>query len=295
MTSHLLFDDEEERGGAGTVQIQQNSPLVFFNHFYIVLDSATYQAMEQDMFLRKHFAPNEQRTTVRTDETYTGLYFYGTNTYFEVFDASNSPRLEVGDCGIAFGVEKKGDIRILQEKLGAELETVPKPITRLYHGKQIPWFFMATVKDLPYESRTSTWLMEYHPAFLAKWNTQPDGENVGILRSDILKRYSEVLEPVNHPFLEDVVELTLAADEPIIDKFVKFCMRVGYGTERGAGGTIALNGPDFVLRLVLARTAAQGVREIRMRTRNVVPSAAECQFGQSLLKFEDRGAILSFR
>src|SRR5208282_2209145 len=98
------------------------------------LDTPTYQAIESDPFWRKRFAPNERRTTVRTDETYTGLYFYGINTYFEVFDVADSPRPDVGDCGIAFGVERSGDIGALKGVLGAELETSTQPITRLYQG-----------------------------------------------------------------------------------------------------------------------------------------------------------------
>jgi hypothetical protein len=56
-------------------------PSVPLNHFYVVLDSATYKAIEQSPFLRKEFAVNEQRTTTRTDISYTGVYFYGTNTW----------------------------------------------------------------------------------------------------------------------------------------------------------------------------------------------------------------------
>ena len=37
----------------------------------------------------------ERRTTVRADTSYTALYFYGTNTYFEFFDAGRSVRRAV--------------------------------------------------------------------------------------------------------------------------------------------------------------------------------------------------------
>jgi hypothetical protein len=59
----------------------QPDPLlqVFLNHFYVVLDSPTYKAVEGDAFLRLHFAVNEKRTTTNADVTYTGLYFYGCN------------------------------------------------------------------------------------------------------------------------------------------------------------------------------------------------------------------------
>ena len=74
----------------------QSDPPVFLNHLYTVLDTATYKAIEADPFWRTQFAPSERRTTVRTDETYTGLYFYGVNTYFEIFDIADSPHPHVG-------------------------------------------------------------------------------------------------------------------------------------------------------------------------------------------------------
>ena len=85
-------------------------PPVFLNHFYVVLDSATYKDIEQSAFLRREFAVTEQRTTVRTDMTYTGLYFYGTNTYFEFFDVSSDASSQVGFGGIALGVDQQGEL-----------------------------------------------------------------------------------------------------------------------------------------------------------------------------------------
>ena len=189
-----------------------SSPQVFLNHFYVVLDSPTYQAVEEDAFLRRHFAVNEKRTTTNADMTYTGLYFYGFNTYFEFFDIGNSPKDCVGDSAIAFGVDRPGAIQVLQEKLGSSLEPSLKSVTRLYQGGQVPWFFMATSKSLPYESGLSCWVMEYHPDFLSHWNPQPKGTNRGISRKEILERYSGVLQPVDEPLLEDVVGLTVAVD-----------------------------------------------------------------------------------
>ena len=168
------------REGSMPVAQPDALPQVFLNHFYVVLDSSTYMAIEQDEFLRRHFAVNEKRTTTNADMTYTGLYFYGFNTYFEFFDIGNSPKDSVGDSAIAFGVDQPGAIRVLQETLGPSLEPNLKPVTRLYQGTQVPWFLMATSRNLPYEGRLSCWVMEYDPRFLGHWNPQPQGTNRGI-------------------------------------------------------------------------------------------------------------------
>lgn len=207
-------------------------PQVFLNHFCVVLDSPTYNAVEADGLLRKHLAVNEKRTTTNADMTYTGLYFYGFNTYFEFLDVGNSPRDRVGDSGIAFGVDQPGTIKVLQEKLGPSLEPSLKSVTRLYHGKQIPWFFMATPRSLPYEGGLSCWVMEYHPDFLGNWNPQPEGTNRGISRKEILQRYSEVLKPIDEPRLQDVVGLTVAADAPAANSLIHFCLQLGYPIEK---------------------------------------------------------------
>jgi hypothetical protein len=270
---------------------------VLLNHFYLVLNSHTYKAIEEDAFLRKQFAVNEKRTTTNAEMTYTGLYFYGLNTYFEFFDSGNSPKEEVGDSAIAFGVDQPGAIRVLQEKLGPSLEPNLKTVTRLYHGKQIPWFFMATPTSLPYESRLSCWVMEYHPEFLANWNPQPKGTNVGISRKEILLRYSAVLTPsIDEPYLEDVVGLTVAADASVKNSLIDFCLRLGYQIERKQNeDAVALHGPDFGLHLIQATESVRGIREIKMHTRNLPAREKEHQLGQSVLKFEGASAIWSFR
>jgi Family of unknown function (DUF5829) len=269
-------------------------PQVFLNHFYMVLDSPTSKAIEENAFLRRHFAVNEKRTTTNADITYTGRYFYGVNTYFEFFDIADSPRHRVRDCAIAFGVDQPGAIRVLEETLGSSLEPSVLSVTRLYQGKQIPWFYMATLRSLPYESEMSSWVMEYHPEFLAAWNPQPREANQGISRRQILRRYAEVLEPVEEPCLEDVIGLTVAADTPAIDGLIHFCLRLGYSCEREQDGNVTLQGPEFVLRLIRATEHVRGIREIKMRTRAWPQGEEEHRLGQSVLKCVGRSAIWSF-
>src|SRR5918998_6248173 len=79
-------------GGSALGQGKAKRPPVFLNHFFVVVDSATYKDVERSAFLRQEFAVTERRTTVRNDVSYTALYFYGVNTYFEFFDASAQDR-----------------------------------------------------------------------------------------------------------------------------------------------------------------------------------------------------------
>lgn len=262
-----------------------SKPPVFLNHFYLVIDSATYKDIAQSAFLHSEFAVTEQRTTVRTDRSYTGLYFYGTNTYFEFFDEASDTSRQLGDSGIAFGVDQSGELEALNASLDQKL------ITRQFNAKQIPWFYAAEHKDLAIDSSLGVWLMEYHPSFLDEWNPQPGASNQGasnqsISRKQILQRYTAVLndDAPRETYLEDVIAMKLAIDDPQRQTFVEFCKQLGY-REHAAD---VLQGPDMEFRLLPQTTEARGIQQITMRTKR--KAKTEFRFGKkSVLTFRDNG------
>ena len=257
---------------------------ILLNHFYLVLDSVTYSAVECDRFLRGEFAVSEQRTTVRTDRTYTGLYFYGVNTYFEFFDVAKEPGHRAGDSGIAFGVEQPGAINSLQSRLGAD---PPILVTRQSGKIQGPWFFMLKTLNHPLESGMSSWIMEYHPRFLAEWH--PKGNESGISRRQILQRYAVILRAQPAPtYFQDVTEITLAAEKEVTTCLVEHCKLFGYRFHND-GETAILEGLDIGLRLVPETSARRGVQQITFRVSSV-PHQTVFHFGpKSVLRFHDNG------
>ncbi len=272
---------------------RESSAACSLNHFYVVLDTTTYRAIEADSFLRQRFAPNERRTTVRTDQTYTGLYFYGVNTYFEFFDVADSGGRGVADYGLAFGVDDTGAIATLRTSVGVGLEPESVLISRLYDGEQVPWFFMATLTHFPHGSAQSSWVMEYHPDFLARWNPRSDSRS-GVRRRDILTRYCEALgERVANPIFEDVIGLTIAGTRTVRDNFLAFCTHAGYLGEPPLDGAVVLRGPDIDLRFLEAAGERVGIREVQMRTRGGGTTASARQLGHARLHFGDGTATLT--
>ena len=275
----------------GSGQEARVEPLVFLNHFYLTLDHATYLAIENNQFLRREFAATEQRTTVRKDRTYTGLYFYGTNTYFEFFDADQETRRRVGDSAIAFGVEEPG----ASEKLGQALGTQPVTITRQLGNIDIPWFQQTMPKGISLESGISTWIMEYHSRFLPEWHPEAGG-GAGITRSDVLHRYKAVLTGVPaQPCLTDVLAITMAASAQVTRQMIEMSKVFGYGLQIN-GEVAVLQGPDFELRLVPATESAHGIREVTLRVSRTPSNNRELRFGSnSILRFHSDGrAMWSF-
>jgi Family of unknown function (DUF5829) len=145
---------------------------VFLNYFFVVLDHETYTVIDANAFLIREFAPFERRTTVRNDRSYTGIYFYGTNTYFEFFDASAATNFRKGTDGLALSPEEPGTIQAL----------APELITRKVGDAQVPWFWAADFKGIPEDSAIDSWMMEYHADFLAKWRPEAARGESGISR-----------------------------------------------------------------------------------------------------------------
>jgi hypothetical protein len=268
---------------------------VFLNHFFVVLDSATYRAMEQDNFLRNQFAVTEKRTTVRTDTTYTGLYFYGANTYFEFFDASGGAMRNFGAAGLAFGVDQNGFVDELKADAGSLFRVNAAPITRGLNDRQVPWFYMIVPRDFPISSGLSLWVMEYHPRFLAEWNPEPD-DSPGVSRKDILSRYKKVLGRADaKTYFEDVVAMTIALDEAAAKRLFELCQSLGFNARTEPGATL-LEGPDLRLKIVPRSVDAQGIREVTMRVGGRPPGRGEFRFGPKVgLRFHgDNLATWSF-
>jgi len=271
-------------------QAKSKLPPVFLNHFYVVLDSTTYKDIEQSPFLRREFAVTERRTTVRTDRSYTGLYFYGTNTYFEFFDVSSDTSRQVGFSGIAFGVDQSGELQAVGKELSSNFAFDQKLITRQYNGKQVPWFFMGGLQDFPIDSHLGVWLMEYHPHFLDEWNPQPGARTQGVSRKQILQRYAAVLKDIPvKPYFEDVVALTVAINDSDRKKLVELFKLQGY-SERTDGEANVVKGQGVEFRLVPQREESRGIREVTMRVKGKPKDQAEFRFGtKSVLRFRSNG------
>jgi Family of unknown function (DUF5829) len=276
---------------ASSIDGQKSESLsVPLNHFFVVVDSATYADIEKSELLRKEFAPSEQRTTVRTDITYTGTYFYGVNTYFEFFDAGKESGRQMGSAGVAFGVDESGALQTLKARLSPDFQINQRPVTREFRGKQVPWFMMMSPGNVSSNFALSTWVMEYDPRFLLEWNPEPDGDNRGVSRKQLLRRYAAVLKDAPaRPILQDVTGLTLALDKNTAAGFGKLCRSFGYKS-RAEGDSTILEGPDITLRLIAETGTARGITEMRLRVARAPEKQRAFRFGpKSVLTFHGDG------
>ena len=236
-------------------------PEVYLNHFFLVVDSPTYKDIVESEFLKNEFAYFEERTTVvNDDDTYTGAYVYGKNTYFEFFDGSKSENFMPSGLtsGMAFGVEKKGEIKIIQKKLKAMKNAYIAQRTREFKGEQIPWFFMSAVFYGNMASDITTWVMEYHEDFLKKWHPDLAPSSPGIARKDILKRYAVKIaapDPPKDKILKDVIEVNLDLSRKDCDLLAGELSVFNYELNQ-EGDRRIFTGPDvrFIVKIIAEGT-----------------------------------------
>jgi hypothetical protein len=204
---------------------QDQKPEVHLNHAFIVPDAETYDAIRNSDFV-KQFAVWEERTTKRKDITYTGFYLYGQHTYFE-FLKPDDPKL-VGGSAIAFGVDRTGDLDLLQKRAeAAGMKTEIQTITRAFNGKDVDWFRSLKRKDEDGPS-IGIWTLEYVPTFLSEWNPTPK-EKPSVRREDVLKRYAEVVnQKPTKKALEDVFTVVMQLPEAGIRASMKDCGVLGF-------------------------------------------------------------------
>jgi len=255
---------------------------VFLNHFYLTLDSVTYHDIENSDFLKKEFAAFEKRTTVRADQTYTGIYFYGTHTYFEFFDVAIEKGKRVGDSGIAFGVEEPGANSSLIRRLKMETVCSETDITRRVEPNEVPWFSMLSPALATDDSALKPWIMEYEKHFLDHWHPEASKDR-GIGRRDVLNRYKAFLKMLGtqlpeRAIMQDIRRITIALDQANANKFSSILR--------------AMNYVEPALEIIPERTNIRGIQEVEFAV-DRTPSEKKYRFGShSELSFDGKGAAI---
>jgi len=78
------------------VATHRNNPgKTFLNHFFVVLEPKDYEAIRTSDFLKNEYGVFEERTTVRDDVTYKGIYLYGKDTSWSCSIAPTRPTIRM--------------------------------------------------------------------------------------------------------------------------------------------------------------------------------------------------------
>ncbi len=267
----------------------ERGPVVTLNHFYVVVDAATYEAARTSAFLTREFAPFEARTTVRNDKSYTGSYWYGRRTYFELFEPGEQG--PAGASGLALGVEEPGASAAVKQRWEDALGTAGGGlVTRKTETEEVRWFEMTYAKEIP---GLRVFLMEYHRDFLARWyGTLTPARS--ITRADVLDRYVAKIGQSKRresALLKDVVGLTIALAPPERETLAKQLRSVGW-TATDEADAVVCRGPESErLRLVTPAGGRAGIVEVELSLQHSVAKATH-RVGGAELRLEGSSARL---
>jgi hypothetical protein len=262
---------------------------VFLNHFFVVVSAATYDAARKDAFFTGEFAPFEARTTVRNDTSYTGIYWYGRHTYFELFEpGSQGPE---GASGLALGVEEPGASAGVRQRWQEALGTVSSdPVTRKTETDEVPWFEMSHAGPI---AGLRVFLMEYDKAFLARWYGELTQVR-GVARADVLDRYVAKIgrsSQREQALLADVTGLEIALAPADREMLVRQLRAVAW-IARDAGDAVLCSGPESEqLRLVPPLEGRTGVLAADFSLQRAAPASVH-RMGGAELRLDGKTARL---
>ena len=231
---------------------------IYLNHLYLVPDEQTYQDISQSEFLRNEFAGFSQRTTISKEESWTGTYLNGETTYIEFLKAQE-PGITKGNCGIGFGVDRPGELKLVQERM-QELIKVPvkRSLTTMKRGTEdIPWFHSVGVDYPDRDWSFDIWVMEYHKDHLK--TRYPNAFSVG----DITRKQYNSRRFSKERYLRNVIGISLALPDAQADRFAEQLECFGYESEEVGQKTI-FHGPEIDITVIRGTAPILGITELTL-------------------------------
>jgi hypothetical protein len=183
--------------------------------------------------------------------------------------------------GMAFGVEKKDEIKVIQKKLKDYKNAYIALRKREIDGEQIPWFFMSAVFYGKPAPDIMTWVMEYHEDFLKKWHPDLDPSSPGIMRKDILERYAAHIAKPDLPkgkILKDVIEVKLRLNQMDLDVLKGELAVLGFAFSQEGNKEICM-GPDVKITIDTIDSGKGKITGIKMSCRSNQPEEKTFKFG----------------
>lgn len=271
---------------------------VLLNHLFMSLDPVTYQAISESEFLRTEFAVSETRTTIRNDypDGYTGVYFYGDETYFEFFDAA-SLVFPLGSFGIASGFEAQEHFDAAKEALDALGGGIVHPVDRQLEGELVPWFTgLFGMTETGYGG-PSVWGMQYDNEFITRWLGHSGELDGSIRQNDFLHAYAIKLgstETRENALMKDLTFVDAVLESRYLSAYAEQFVAMGW-TSRSDGACSLLTARNAKVRLCPAtKERGLGIYELGFSLHREYVGPAEMEFGSSSLTFEGRQATWVF-
>jgi len=272
---------------------------VLFNHLFLSTDPVTYEAILKSDFLRSEFAVSETRTTVRNDypDGYSGLYFYGQETYFEFFDAANTI-FPLSSFGIASGLETKGQIEQVNDELNKFDVAVINPVVRQVDGEAVPWFSAVVGASSAKFKGAMVWAMEYDDEFIQKWLGYSSALDGSILQRDLLTSYAIKLkqeELHQRALMKDITGIDVRIEQQFLEAYRDQLKASGWKAKTHGDCTHLTSRTTNVTLCPKSETEPSGIYKMTFSLKREHSGPKEMHFGSSKLKFDGKVAEWDFQ
>ena len=219
---------------------------VEFNHLFVTLDVESVEAVNKSEFIANEFCNLSRRKTEADSESWIGTYLYGIKSYIELFAPGGAEGVKEGFSGIGFSTAQIGEIDKIEEKLK---KLAPERIRRgmrirKMDNGEVPWFYYLTVEQ-PENSGFSSWLMEFHPDYLARKGVKLDES--GLVDRGVLLKPESGLE-AKRLLYNDISEVDLELT-PAEHNDLKLLLRA-FGYDLSVSGeTVHYRSNNFLLKV----------------------------------------------
>jgi hypothetical protein len=267
-------------------------PKVFLNHFYIYTDSTTFKAIASSDFLKNKFGNFKIGTTVAdNNESWTGAYLLGKNTYIELFDTKGNKNS--GQFGIGFGVEVQGELNSIYTHIRDCGCDIVKKETRYRKigDEEIMWFESLYFDYEDPDTIMSNWVMEYKFSYMRqKYADIPDA------RINISRKLYNRDSYKDSLIFEDIVKIEVALEEKEAKRLAEELRYFGFEINR-QDNTVYCKGPEVEIVVIPRSDQKLGICEITMILNRKLEKPICIQFGKNseLSINSDGTAIWSFR
>ncbi len=226
-------------------------PEVKFNHLYVVLCQADFDALRTSDFLLNQFAASDQGFPkfLAVDGPCQSIYLRGRDTYIELFGPENKFGEPVGKIGVGWTVEKVGELDVLQ---GLLTKDSPDSFTRVLNqwnfdreGAAVNWYH-SLFRNQPSTSDAVWWFSETHVDFIPALYPDKSADGDRISRQDFLaSRYDATR------ILKNVTNLNIHLPLEAARRLRSDLDQVGWRSEEFDTRTWILRGPDFRLMIIV--------------------------------------------
>lgn len=145
----------------------QNASVQDCNTIFVCIDSASYQQLFTNAFIKDTLFFCRENSTATADDHYQGKYAIGKAATLEFFHPTvqNKQGDHFGDLGIEFKTRKPGRLDIVMKKATQLNIAVDSATTYLDNEDgRLPWYNTLSVKHPPAAVEMS--MIEYQPAYL---------------------------------------------------------------------------------------------------------------------------------